>query len=113
MYFKLVLVSVGLICVGVASGGSTRYCHDCVGRTDTSPKDFSNCRNYVNVTKNDDCSSQAYCISKLGTETRNKVTVEIAVRMCSDRNCEWQRKYNAGEKYCSECQSDYCNNDKF
>ncbi|XP_031329130.1 uncharacterized protein LOC116167562 [Photinus pyralis] len=110
MYFKLVLASVGLMCIGFVSGSGTRYCHECgTGRS----KDFQNCRQFVNITKSCYRSPPGYCIFIVGNKTEDNKVVDFASRICSIRNCDWHRLYNKANKHCSQCESDYCNTDKF
>ncbi|KAB0796395.1 hypothetical protein PPYR_10456 [Photinus pyralis] len=108
MYFKLV---IGLMCVGVISGVEHRYCHLCYGKS-TEPKDFWNCRNFVNVTKVYDCTTKSYCVSFHETVKTKDGTYTWAKRTCSS-DCAWYKRYNRADLYCSQCESDYCNKEKF
>ncbi|KAB0796396.1 hypothetical protein PPYR_10457 [Photinus pyralis] len=111
MYLKLVLVSVGLMCISVASGGATRKCNFCFGRSDDSPGDLSNCRNFVNVTGTIQCSRN-FCVTMFGTATVNEKTIQVARRSCGN-DCDWLKKNAIADLYCSDCTNDYCNDDKF
>uniref|UniRef100_A0A1Y1MTR1 Protein quiver n=1 Tax=Photinus pyralis TaxID=7054 RepID=A0A1Y1MTR1_PHOPY len=113
MYFKLVLASIGLLCVGVTSGTSGRYCHSCYGRYDDSPAAFDDCRHFVNITKTDTCSSSAHCIFYYKTFSKMNKAKSVAARFCSDHDCDYFRVSGDPYKHCSQCETDYCNTDKF
>ncbi|KAB0796394.1 hypothetical protein PPYR_10455 [Photinus pyralis] len=113
MYFKLlVLVSVGLLCISVVSGHTNRYCNFCYGESNGSSPDFSNCRNFVNVTKVYDCTSNHYCVSFHETVKTDKATYTVAKRTCSN-DCAWYKKKGRADLHCSQCETDYCNKEKF
>ncbi|KAB0804903.1 hypothetical protein PPYR_01873 [Photinus pyralis] len=113
MNFKFVLASFGLMCVGVASGSSSTTCYSCFGVYNQSAEDVINCRYFVNITATDTClTAPAYCIFYYG---RDANSVAYSGRMCSPKDCDSLKATTSGGNllHCSQCQSNYCNTDKF
>ncbi|XP_031331097.1 uncharacterized protein LOC116161774 [Photinus pyralis] len=117
MYFKLVLVSVVLVCVGVVSGSQTsRKCYSCEANSlESSDVDFKQCRSFVNLTATTSCPNGKcifYLEEYLGG-SYNKQIVYNTVRLCHIYDCNYLKQNGRGKKHCVECDSDYCNTSKY
>ncbi|XP_031334815.1 uncharacterized protein LOC116164739 [Photinus pyralis] len=113
MYFKLVLASVGLMCVDVASGFFSYNCYSCHGMYDNSPQEVDNCRKFVNISATSSCTRPGYCIFYYGEVTINHKPVVKTGRMCATEQCAAMKGWTAKSIHCSDCKGDYCNTDKY
>ncbi|XP_031339837.1 uncharacterized protein LOC116168259 [Photinus pyralis] len=121
MYFKLVLVSVALMCVGV--GGFTldftsRRCYTCYGNSKDNSEEFNKCRNFA-INQAQICTPGGYCMTTMGGIYRSDGSLggAFASRFCSNHRCldEFVRaaRANISLTSCTSCPTDYCNIDRF
>ncbi|KAB0803849.1 hypothetical protein PPYR_00819 [Photinus pyralis] len=111
MYFKLILASVALMCISVASGFTAITCYSCIGLSDKSPEELHKCRHFINITETNSQSPAGYCIFYVGIKRDSKAT--IAVRSSLPQDCEYHRMYRSANLHCSQCESNHCNTDKY
>ncbi|KAB0803772.1 hypothetical protein PPYR_00742 [Photinus pyralis] len=114
MHFKLVLASVGLLCVGVTSGFTKNTCFQCHGSSDMFPQHIDNCRKFINITETSSCSPPGYCIFRVSTRMEYKKEIFGVYRSCSSSNCDSLRKMKGvNTLHCSQCEGNYCNTDSY
>ncbi|XP_031328236.1 uncharacterized protein LOC116159406 [Photinus pyralis] len=112
MYFKFVLASTALLCVGIASGWTKYNCYYCNVKSDNDPQGVLNCRHFVNITATDKCKGGCIFYYGIIKGTKEGTTQDVARRFCSSvRACGWLKEHGEANRYCQQCQTDYCNTD--
>ncbi|XP_031354473.1 uncharacterized protein LOC116178947 [Photinus pyralis] len=107
MYFKLVIASVALMCVGVASGRLWSNCYGCYGHSAYDPQAVINCRRFINITERHSC--EGYCVFLYGTVIGETANATLAMRYCSRYHCMFITLHGGVKEHCSDCEHDYCN----